>query len=215
LGRGDDQLLPSAYRLLLTDRNLDSSRYVMPYDPLSDRGPLRERNGVWYWNPNYTSEFMVDADLRLRDCIDFEFISHNRDICRQNGSACPDKKASVYLTGGRMLAFLIGNNIHAIDCVLKRPSTYDKARLLSDAVDTGIAGILRALGSSKDHFNGVIRAEASRQAIVQGALTLYGADQRNAARSLIALLKSQDVFDQALEELVNRHFGIRDWTLPE
>jgi hypothetical protein len=65
---------PSAYRLLITDRDLDGSRHVTPYDPSSDRGPLRERDGKWYWNPNYTSEFMVDTDLRLRRCSEFGFI---------------------------------------------------------------------------------------------------------------------------------------------
>lgn len=56
---------PRAYRLLLTDRDLSASRHVTPYDPASDEGPLRERDGVWYWNGNYTSEFMIDADLPL------------------------------------------------------------------------------------------------------------------------------------------------------
>jgi hypothetical protein len=99
--------------------------------------------------------------------------------------------------------------------VLKRPSAYKPDRPLSDAVDIGIGGIMSTLGNKRDRFSGVIRAEASRQAVVRGALALYGADQRESTLSLLALLKSQDVFEQALEEVVNTHFGISDWTLPD
>jgi hypothetical protein len=80
---------PHAYRIVMTDRDLSHSRYVTPYDPSSDKGPLRERGGVWYWNGNYTSEFMIDGDLDLADCNSFEFISHNNNICRVHGSKCP------------------------------------------------------------------------------------------------------------------------------
>ena len=78
-----------------------------------------------------------------------------------------------------------------------------------------VDGILRALGNKKDKFKGVIRAEESRQALVRGALAPFGADQKRAAVNLIALLKSQDVFERALEEIVNAHFEISGWTLPQ
>jgi hypothetical protein len=78
---------PSAYRLLLTDRNLGASRNVIPYDPATDKGPLRERDGVWYWNGTYTSEFMIESDLPLRRCTSVSFIKHKRNICRLHGSS--------------------------------------------------------------------------------------------------------------------------------
>jgi hypothetical protein len=46
-------------------------------------------------------------------------------------------------------------------------------------------------------------------------LALYGADQRDSALKLVALLKSKEVFEKALEEIVNAHFGISHWTLPD
>jgi hypothetical protein len=34
-------------------------------------------------------------------------------------------------------------------------------------------------------------------------------------RELVALLNSKDVFEKALVEIVNAHFGISSWTLPD
>ena len=68
---------PRAYRILLSDRDLSESKYVREYDPASNRGPLRERGGAWYWNNQFTSEFMVEADIDLDQCTGFDFISHH------------------------------------------------------------------------------------------------------------------------------------------
>lgn len=204
---------PRAYRLLLTDRDLSASRHVTPYDPASDEGPLRERDGVWYWNDTYTSEFMIDADLPLRRCTGFAFINHRPDRCRLNGSSCTDRTAPPYRTGGRVLAFLLGNDLHGVDRVLKTPVAPRRGRPLSDAVDVGIDGIMRALGNNKSRFAGGIWRPTSRQAVLRGALALYGADRKAEGRKLISLLKSQEVFEKALTEIVNDHFGINNWTL--
>ena len=47
------------------------------------------------------------------------------------------------------------------------------------------------------------------------ALALYGYGKTAAARELIALLNSPDTFEKALTEVVNEHFEIKDWTLPD
>jgi hypothetical protein len=204
---------PHAYRLLVTDRDLSGSRFVEVYDPATAKGPLRERDGTWYWNPDFTSEFMIDADLGLDRATGFEFITHHRDYCRLNGNGCRDKRASPHQTGGRVLAFILGNDIHVLDHLLGKPSIFDKTRKLSDTVDIGISGIRSALGATKDMFGGAIRAESSRQSVVRGALALYGADQRPRARELISVLKSQETFEEALCEIVNAHFRVTGWTV--
>jgi hypothetical protein len=99
--------------------------------------------------------------------------------------------------------------------VLKLPSCFDPKRQLSDAVDTGVNGIMLLLGSDADPFTGGIRTEASRKAVLRGALALYGADQRASALDLVALLHSKEVFEAALQEIVNDHFDISGWTLEE
>jgi hypothetical protein len=205
---------PHAYRILLTERDLSRSKYVKAYDPASEKGPLRQRGDEWYWNGDYTSEFMIEADIPLDDCVGFEFITHHDKFCSLHRSACPDLSCQPMRAGDRTIAFLLGNNLHSIDHVLKRPSIFDPKRLLSHAVDVGVDGIMRTLGR-KDRFGGGIKAEPSRKSVLRGALAMYGGGQKKAARELIALLKSQSVFEAALADLVNEHFEITGWTLPE
>lgn len=202
---------PAAYRILLTDSD-SVSKKVTPYNPAKDRGPLRFRNGTWYWKSDNTSEFMVEADVSLEECNGFEFIEHNRNICRPYGDRCTDKAADVYRTGGRVLAFLLGNNVHSLDHVLK---TTARRRGLISAVDIGADGVKTALGRGENSFGGVIQNPESRRAVMRGALALYGSDQKKEACNLIRLLKSREVFESALREVVEEHFDVAGWTLPD
>ncbi|MFI5092976.1 MAG: hypothetical protein ACHQIK_06005 [Candidatus Acidiferrales bacterium] len=206
---------PHAYRILLTDRDLSESKYVREYDPAFSKGPLRERDGAWYWNNQYTSEFMVESDISLDDCRGFDFISHHSSICRVNGASCGDFNTTAQKVGGRVMAFLLGNDVHTIDAVLKRPSRLDPDRTLSNAVDVGVEGIWLALGRRKDRFGGAIASKSSRKAVLRGALALYGYGKTAAARELIALLNSPETFEKALAETVNEHFGTKGWTIPD
>lgn len=206
---------PHAYRILLTDRDLSGSKYVREYDPTSSKGPLRECKGEWFWNNNFTSEFMVESDIDLDECTGFDFVSHHHGICRLNGPSCDDLKTSARRTGGRMMAFLLGHDLHAVDHILKRRSRYDKARVLSDTVDVGVEGIWQTLGMKKERFGGPVRLESSRKAVLRGALALYGVGKVAAARGLVALLKSTDIFETALAEIVNEHFRTKAWNLPD
>jgi hypothetical protein len=202
---------PHAYRILMTDRDLSNWKHVREYDPSSDRGPLRERNGHWYWSDQYTSEFMIEGDIGLEDCTDLNFIEHHNRICRLDGS-CTDRASPTHRIAGQVIAFLLGHGIHCVDHVLKKPSGYEGRRPLEWAVDLGIDGIIRALGTKKERFGGAIRLADSRKAVVRGAMALYGAGQVKPARELIALLKNESVFETALVEAVNEHFGISGWT---
>jgi hypothetical protein len=206
---------PHAYRILFTDRDLSESKYVREYDPASSKGPLRERDGAWYWNNEFTSEFLVESDIELDECTGFDFVGHHSSICRLNGASCPDFNRTGQAVGGQAIAFLLGHGQHSIDHVLKQRSSLDPERRLANAVDTGIDGILRALGGKKDRFGGAVRSKASRQAVVRGALALYGFGKTASARELIKLLNSRDVFENALVEIVNEHFEIKRWTLPD
>ena len=113
---------PHAYRILLTDRDLSHSKHVREYDPSCNRGPLRERSGVWYWNDQCTSEFLIENDIDLEDCTAFDFVGHHSSICRLNGRGCSRHGQLPEQTGGRVLAFLLlGNGIHSTDhvCLLQ------------------------------------------------------------------------------------------------
>ena len=105
---------PHAYRFLITDRDLSNPHYVTPYDPETDKGPLQLKNGVWYWNRSKTSEFMIDGDLKLKNCIAFDIVSHDATKCGIYGASCPDAAADHYRIGGRIIAFILGNGIIAL-----------------------------------------------------------------------------------------------------
>jgi hypothetical protein len=91
---------PNAYRLLLTPRRIEKD-LVVPYDPAKDEGPLRLRDGNYYWNGAYTSEFMIEDDLALSKCTGLDFVSHNPQICRPFGKECSElqEQPSVHRTG--------------------------------------------------------------------------------------------------------------------
>jgi hypothetical protein len=74
------QYTPTAYRFLLTPRDPHElgSGVVEPYDPVKDDGPLRKSGDKWYWNANFTSEFMVDNDLHLRKATGLNFVSQRQ-----------------------------------------------------------------------------------------------------------------------------------------
>ncbi len=108
---------PWAYRTSLTDREINS-KFVQTYDPETDKGPLRKKDGVWYWNGEYTSEFMLERDVSLEECTTFNFVSHHPQYCNLNGSGCEHLGYAPHRIAGRVMATILGNDLHAIDHVL-------------------------------------------------------------------------------------------------
>lgn len=204
---------PPAYRILLTDKDLSSMPTLTLYDPTREKGPLRCRAGVWYWNHEKTSEFLIDGDIDLSSCINFQGTSHRPDRCRMHKSSCTELKTPTYETSGRMISFLLSHDIHSVDHVFKDRIPPEIDRPLSYEFSHAISGIWLAFVVNKNaRFEGEITELKSSKAIVRGALALYGADRGVEARKLTRLLKSEAVFQTALEALVNDHFNIANWT---
>lgn len=203
-----------AYRLLVTNKDVSHLAFLKPYDPAVDKGPVRFRNGTWYWNSKDTSEFLVDSDFDLSDCIGFKGIAHRKDRCRIYKSSCPELEVLHFITGGRMLAFLISSGIHAVDSALKIPPE-GSSRPFSYDLDNAVSGIWFLLVNNKDsRFKGSINKIRDSKAIVMGALSLFGNDRPDEARNLVGLLDNETTFQSALEEIVNDHFGTTGWKLP-
>lgn len=118
-----EQYNPAAYRFLLTPRepNELGSGMVQPYDPTKDDGPLRKSGDKWYWNGNFTSEFMIADDLHLRQATGLAFVSHHPQFCRTFGTACADRKENPTWdqTGGRILAYILAHKIRILDAHLR------------------------------------------------------------------------------------------------
>jgi hypothetical protein len=206
------QYTPTAYRFLLTPRDPHElgSGAIEPYNPTKDDGPLRKSGDKWYWNGNFTSEFMIDNDLHLRKATGLNFVSHHPQYCSIFGSACVDRRANPTWdeTGGRILAYLLAHEIHVLDKHLNRNRS-ERNQLL----DTAFNGLHTAL-SEKTDFGGSLHVAASCEKVVTGALALYGMDQLDTTLQLLTLLKSADGLNKALVAIVQRHFGVPDWIAP-
>lgn len=204
-----------AYRVLVTNKEVSHLTFLTPYDPEVDKGPVRFRNGTWYWNHKYTSEFMVDSDLDLTDCISFKGIDHKKDGCRIYGRNCREREELHYITGGRMLAFLLSAGLHHVNPALRAVPAGMPSRQFSYEMDNAARGLWFSLVQNKHvSLGGPIKKADSSRGIVMGALALHGADQVNAARNLVNLLHDEATFQAALEAIVNDHFGISGWKLP-
>ena len=201
-----------AYRFLITDRDMSQSPHVTPYDPEVHKGPLRKRGEEWYWNTKCTSEFMIEADISLKDCTGLSFVSHNLNYCRTYASACAYRQVSQNETAGRVLAFLLSSNSNRRARKLITERQNGTVHLTSEAA-SGVNGIWHALGRNSDNFVGGIKKAKSRHAVLLGALKLYSAEQDQAARELVALLSSQNVFEKALVEIIQKKAGVAKYEL--
>ena len=203
-----------ACRFLLTTRDRNQSKYVIRYDPEKHKGPLQKRRGKWYWNANCTSEFMLEGDIPLRKCISLSFVRHYPNFCRMDKFTCKYKDDTPQRTAGRVLAFILSSTINRSNRGLLREKQEETVRLNVEA-ENGVAGIWRALGSREKNFFGVIRKAKSRRAVLLGALALYGAEQDQAAKELVALLYSRDVFEEALVEIIRKKLCVPDYKLED
>jgi hypothetical protein len=193
-----------AYRLLVTDRDLTDSKKVDPYDPRTDDGPVRFKQGRWLWNAKYTSEFMIESDLSLADAKSISFVQHSK--CRER-RGCRDEQLNSDAAGAQTLAFLMGNSIHCVDHLLVADQT------LNSVADNCVNQLWRTLGRTEERFGGVLRKSKSTEDVLLGALALFGSGQADAARQTVKTLKNQDVFSSALTSLIRRHFGLSSWEL--
>jgi hypothetical protein len=191
-----------AYRLLITERDLSNDKRLQPYDPETDDGPLRRIDGTWYWNGRYTSEFMIDQDIPLAKVASFDFVGHAK--CRESRS-CKEEETGYQATGGQVMSFILGNDVHCLDKVLADDDD------LTSAASGNLNSIYRALRPKGRKFDGVLRKASSVTAVIRGSLALHGSGQRSEAMKLIATIKDEEVFEEGLEEIVRSHFDFAKW----
>jgi hypothetical protein len=198
---------PNAYRLLLSKRDVPAG-LINPYDPEKDEGPLRLKDGQYFWNNGYTSEFMIEEDLSLDRCTGLDFVQHHQQYCRPFGKGCEDRimQPSPHRTGGRMLAFVLGNGLRILDEHLKPPGVKQPFTEL----DTAYHGLASNL-PSRVEFKGALSADSECQNVVRGSLALYGMDQVDQAQKLLALISSTENFEKALKAIVREHFVDPNW----
>lgn len=203
---------PVAFRILASRQDLSGIPELASYDPAIDDGPLRLLDGRWYWRADKTSEFLIDRDLSISDCLELRFIEHHHTLCRLRGAACKDKDASLSRTGGKVLAFILGHAIHSADHALRKTLVRNNSEGLTEMVRYGAEGLYTALARPESRFKADGATDSHAEALLQGALALYDVRTIGRAKELIGLMSSSDVFDAALTALVNAHFETTGWT---
>ncbi len=201
-----------AYRFLITDRDLSDSRFLRSYDPEIANGPLRLRNGRWYWNETYTSEFMVDADLPLRRCIQIKSISHRADRCRLYSPNCAEANRSIWENGAQILAYVIARDLTRVRHCFVRRTTSGK-REPGEAVRDTIGYLLDDLMPEEPH--GPISSRRRSDAVLRGALLLYGSGQLEDAQEVTRTLASREIARAALERHAKRFLQVPELSLPD
>jgi hypothetical protein len=205
---------PSAYRFLLTDRQLTAADQIQAYDAKKEEGPLRYRNGAWYWNESYSCEFMLDAQLSLKYCQRVEFVKHRPDICRLFQAKCPELQLLPQKVGARVLAHVLGRHLESVDHALLASTDSPRSGQLSmHANEVAVGGIWFELAQGNP-FGGPASGKQARP-VLEGALVQLSAGNRSGARELVALLKSDNAFEKALEEIVSDHFDMPGYRLPD
>jgi hypothetical protein len=200
-----------AYRFLITDRDLSGASLLRPYDPATARGRLRLRNGVWYWNGEYTSEFMLDTDLPLRRCVEISAIPHRGDRCRLYPSNCSDADRSTWSNGAQTLAYIIARDLRRVRHCFVRP-TSSGGREPGSAVRDTLGFLLDELMPEEPH--GPITSRRRSEAIMKGALLLYGSGQFEDAQEVARALASRAIMRTALERHARRYLGLPELSLP-
>jgi hypothetical protein len=152
---------------------------------------------------------MIEEDLSLGRCVGLDFVSHHELYCRPFGTACPDRqqRPNPQRTGGRVLSFTLAKELHVLDALFK-PADGEPP---FTPLDTAYNGLERAL-SSQVNFGGPTSEDAACEEIVRGALAIYGLDQVEQAKKLVAHLSAKEHLIMALTSIIRTHFGDPQWT---
>lgn len=205
---------PPAYRILVTTRDYSHLSFLTLYDPSTEEGPLRVRNGVWYYNQEATGEFMFDRDLELWECQRVKAIKHKEDGCRIYRNGCRDLRTSESITAMRIVATIISNGIHSVDHTYTRHMVVGSPSQTSSEFQSGISTIwLKLVKSSHCRFGGPVSAIDQSKAVVKGALALLAIGHETEARELVSVLDSDVTCISALEALIDDHFGFAGWKI--
>jgi len=114
------------------------------------------------------------------------------------------------VTGGKILAYILGHDVHVVDNHLKPSQDEPDNRI--DVLDVAVRGLFTLLGMAT--YGGPIANAATCATAMRAALALYGMDQRETAIATLSLITSDDRAKNALLAVVRDHFKTPNW-MPE
>jgi hypothetical protein len=199
---------PPAYRILITENDYSRCESIglRLYNPSQGDGPLYFDGESWWWNGDFTAEFMLDVDLSLDYCFKIDFVSHRGDKCKNFGRNCADKSLSNQEIGGIFLANLVGRRITNVNELL---IDREKNRFTFSA-EGALADFHHGKPSFFKHFNSSVGAKSPSEveSIVRSILLAYGCRNDSLANSLASLIESEEIYQKAIENIIEAHFGL-------
>jgi hypothetical protein len=160
--------IPSAYR----PEVLKSIVFFFTVIPMVERGLVN-----------------FDSDLSLRHCVEIKAISHRADRCRLYSPNCTEANGTVWENGARTLAYVLARDLTRVRHCFVQPTERGEQQLGSTVRDT-IKFLLDELTPEEPH--GPISSERRSDAILVGALLLYGSGQLEDAQEAVRVLASRD-----------------------
>jgi len=202
-----DKYNPPAFRILITDKEEFSD--LEPYPVDQGDGPLYlDRSAdIWYWNGNFTGEFMIDEDLSLRDCTGIRFCGHHPSLCRKDGGSCAELGQRWDKAAVKLLSLAIGTK------VIRSTSRNRKLFMENDGLQSETEGCLVDIlfKARKCSCDGSVEA-SDKAALPLAAAILERLGREQDIAALAGLFKDGDNLEQSLRKRMANAF---DLDLPE
>ena len=197
---------PVAIRILITDKIHDD---LTQYYPETDEGPLRydEDAELYYWNPKYTLELMLEEDIDLADFEGLRIFNHHAEMCCIDPENCKELKLDSTRAIGRFIAAVLANDlpVHKRFFRKKKNDKFKPSEVLADAGDY-IMGRIYHLGTK---VNGHIKStDADAPLYMKAALNFLYRRDLKAFNSFACLFNTQQDFLDILADLIAETFQL-------
>ena len=156
----------------------------------SRKGPLfyHSESATWYRNGGFTSEFLLDRNLPLSECMSVVFDDHHTSYCRKDGSQCAYLGKRDFAAGAELFAQLVGHNHkNFLKLFLDANSS---SKCLNFSAAQAYSHLKKAL-KVPEKANGIIRHEhPAAPVLISAILDHYGFGRRKGATRLCGLFKN-------------------------
>ncbi|MBW8832475.1 MAG: hypothetical protein JF606_24365 [Burkholderiales bacterium] len=195
---------PAACRILITAK--DRSTMLNAYDPKKRDGPwwYDVTNDAHYFNNTHCLEFMIEADLPLKDAARVDFVKHHPDMCsvhKESPKSCPENDLSEGHGGARFIATAAARSLK-LSSLAKSLVTEDGK--LSHRVKSALAGMLpRRFSKQSFAYAGKVSARTvTGEAVARALLNALTTGKPSDADLIAGLFRSDDSVMRAVSAVV-------------
>lgn len=195
---------PPAFRILISEGD-HTKKGLQPYDPKEGDGPLfYDSDETWYWNGEFSGEFLIDEDLWLRECVKVGFVKHHPNMCRRLKSQCEELGKRDYEAGAELIARLVSQSALNSETLFLESS---KRRRVHDETVQALKYLRKSLKVVKDSNGDISHDHPAALYLVTAILDRFGRTKGTA--KLSDLFSNTEELRTALEKRLLRAFGLK------